>query len=66
MTNICKKRRMFPAAWTRLRKIFLRALILSLPTLAINLMVQGCREFRPELESHRKYRQLTARTIRKG
>ena len=62
--NICKK--LPENAPARLRRVLLRALMLSLPTLLLNLIIQGRREFAPELETNKKYRQLTAKTIRKG
>lgn len=62
--NICKN--LPENAPARLHRVLLRALLLSLPTLLLNLIIQGRREFAPELETNRKYRLLTAKTIRKG
>ena len=60
MMNSCEDPR------TRLLKVLLRALLLTLPTLALNLIIQGKREFAQELETNKKYREITAETIRKG
>ncbi len=62
--NICKN--LPKDAPARLRRVLIRVLILSLPTLVLNLIIQGRREFAQELETNRKYRKLTAKTIRKG
>ncbi len=48
----------------RLRKVIFRAFILSLPTLIINLIVQGRREFKAELETNKKYKMLTDKALK--
>ncbi len=48
----------------RLRKVIFWAFILSLPTLIINLIVQGRREFKAELETNKKYKMLTDKALK--
>lgn len=55
MTHTCKRRRLPAGTVGRLRKILLRAALLSIPTFAVNLLVQGRKEFKPELETRKKY-----------
>jgi len=46
--------------------VFLRALLLSVPALVINILVQGHREFLPEREARKKYKQLMYKINQKG
>ncbi|WP_300684212.1 hypothetical protein [Acutalibacter sp. 1XD8-36] len=64
MMNLCKKRRLTPKVQARLRKVIFWAFILSLPTLIINLIVQGRREFKAELETNKKYKMLTDKALK--
>ena len=48
-----------PALTRRMCRVLRLSLILSLPCFLINLLVQGGKEFRPELETHWKYWEIT-------
>ena len=64
MMILSKKRGLATKVQARLRKVLFRAFILSLPTLIINLIVQGRREFRAELETNKKYKMLTDKALK--
>lgn len=64
--SICKKLRLPNHAGGRAKKVLLRALALCAPALIANLIIQGCKEFQPELEARKKYKRLIQKTIRKG
>lgn len=60
MTSICKR------LGRRVRKVLANALLLSIPAFVINVLVQGGKEFRPELETWKKYRRIIKQIKRKG
>ncbi|RKJ41071.1 hypothetical protein D7X94_04480 [Acutalibacter sp. 1XD8-33] len=48
-----------PPLSRRVGRVFVLSLMLSIPTLLINLLIQGGKEFRSEIETCRKYRKIT-------
>ena len=60
------RKRPEPITSRRVKKALGRALLFSLPTLAVSILVQGYQEFRPELEREIKYYKLTRKIKKKG
>lgn len=50
----------------RMKTALGRALLFSMPTIVISILVQGYREFRPELETEIKYRRIMRKIKKKG
>lgn len=51
---------------TRVGRVLGRALLFSIPTIVISTLVQGYKEFRPELETQIKYCRLISKIKKEG
>ena len=61
---MAKKKR--PTSRRRVRNVFLRSLLLTVPSLLISLAIQGYREFKPEIEAYKKYQEILNKIRKKG